>query len=180
MARNDTFKFLRTTRASLNTQRTASALLTGEPYLIIDEGRFAVATDVNAYQDFNKVGEWPQRGSNANGEWVKFEDGTMLQYGVQLVNQSVAAGAAAIPSVTLPQTFVAGAQVGSSELVFYAAAGQTGSALYASRQSYSIPYVGIFINTGWSPSAVVPSFTTLGTTTALSYRFWWNAIGRWK
>ena len=52
MARGQTIKFLRTTRANLETQKTASGLILGEPYLITDENRIAIATAVNAYYDF--------------------------------------------------------------------------------------------------------------------------------
>lgn len=49
MARLHTIKLLRTTRANLETQRAAAGLITGEPYLVTDEQRMAIATDSNAY-----------------------------------------------------------------------------------------------------------------------------------
>ena len=57
MARQQTIKFLRTTRANLDAQKAASGLLVGEPYLITDESRIAIATAVNDYVDFAKESE---------------------------------------------------------------------------------------------------------------------------
>lgn len=50
MPRLNTIRVIRTTRANLNAQATAGNLLPGEPYLITDENRFAVATSASAYQ----------------------------------------------------------------------------------------------------------------------------------
>lgn len=52
MARVNTIKVLRTTRANLNTQAGLGNLLAGEPYLITDESRLAVATSTSAYKAF--------------------------------------------------------------------------------------------------------------------------------
>lgn len=49
MARLQTIKFLRTTKANLDTQAAASNLLVGEPYFITDLNMFALGTAVNAY-----------------------------------------------------------------------------------------------------------------------------------
>jgi hypothetical protein len=49
MARKLAVQILRTTRANLETQKTASGLLAGEPYLITDENRLAIGTDVDTY-----------------------------------------------------------------------------------------------------------------------------------
>lgn len=57
MARNKTIKILRTTRANLNTQKNANALIEGEPYLITDERRLAVGIGNNDYEDFAKLSE---------------------------------------------------------------------------------------------------------------------------
>jgi len=57
MARGNPIKVLRSTRANLDAQRAANGLIAGEPYLITDEGRFAVATAVNAYVDFARLSE---------------------------------------------------------------------------------------------------------------------------
>ena len=57
MARDKTIKFLRTTKANLESQKTGSNLLVGEPYLITDEGRIAVGTANNNYSDMAKKSE---------------------------------------------------------------------------------------------------------------------------
>lgn len=55
MARNLTIQHIRTTRANLETQKTANNLKTGELYLITDENRLAIGTDVNTYIEFIAV-----------------------------------------------------------------------------------------------------------------------------
>ncbi|MDQ7818816.1 MAG: hypothetical protein RDU14_17445 [Melioribacteraceae bacterium] len=57
MARDKTIKFIRSTRANLNTQKSNSGLIQGEPYLITDEGRLAVGLANNDYVDFAKKSE---------------------------------------------------------------------------------------------------------------------------
>jgi len=57
MARNNSIKILRTTRAALNAQGVAVNLRQGEPYLITDENRFAIGTSTSAYEAFAKESE---------------------------------------------------------------------------------------------------------------------------
>lgn len=57
MARINLIKILRTTRALLNSQAGSSGLSAGEPYLITDENRFAVALTTSTYQTFLKPGD---------------------------------------------------------------------------------------------------------------------------
>jgi hypothetical protein len=57
VARSNTIKVLRTTRASLNSQAGSSGLIAGEIYLITDEGRLAVGLTTSTYQDFGKASE---------------------------------------------------------------------------------------------------------------------------
>lgn len=54
MARNVAIRILRTTRANLNTQISGSGLLVGEPYLITDESRVAIATATNTVVELAK------------------------------------------------------------------------------------------------------------------------------
>lgn len=65
MARNVAIKILRTTRANLNTQAGSGNLLVGEPYLITDEGRIAVALTTSTYEEFVKASELPHVGTTA-------------------------------------------------------------------------------------------------------------------
>lgn len=57
MARGASIKVLRTTRANLNTQAAANGLIAGEPYLITDEGRIAVALTTSTYETCAKASE---------------------------------------------------------------------------------------------------------------------------
>lgn len=68
----------RGTRAQVNAAATASGLKVGEVYLITDEGRLAVGTAANAYQDFAKLSE-------TGGEAAAF---TMTQAAYTLANST--------------------------------------------------------------------------------------------
>jgi hypothetical protein len=52
-------KIKRGSRAQLNSAVSSNALNLGEPYLISDEGRFAIGTGSNTFVDFAKLGELP-------------------------------------------------------------------------------------------------------------------------
>ena len=52
MPRRTTIKFLRTTKTNLDAQKAISNLIVGEPYLIRDAKRFAIAYDVDNYITF--------------------------------------------------------------------------------------------------------------------------------
>lgn len=56
MARNQTIRLLRTTRAALDTAKAASELILGEPYFITDEDIIAVGTGVDSYIISGSVG----------------------------------------------------------------------------------------------------------------------------
>lgn len=57
MARNAAILVLRITRAQLDTAAGLGQLLTGEPYLITDEERFAVALSPSTYESYAKLSE---------------------------------------------------------------------------------------------------------------------------
>jgi hypothetical protein len=57
MSRDKTIKFLRTTKANLETQKTGSNLLVGEPYLVTDEARIAIGIANNNYSEMAKKSE---------------------------------------------------------------------------------------------------------------------------
>ncbi|RTY64297.1 phage tail protein [Pseudomonas veronii] len=116
-----------------------------------------------------------EAGTNANGSYTKFADGTLICTNSSLITATVAPGSSVGPTVTPAHAF-AGAPIVDSFLSFYAA-GQA-SQIYSSKQGYG--QSGLFINTGVSASASLPSFTTLGNNTAYSYEFRFIAIGRWK
>jgi hypothetical protein len=50
MARNSTLQVIRATRAALDAQAANNNLIVGEPYLITDEGRFAIGLSASSYQ----------------------------------------------------------------------------------------------------------------------------------
>jgi hypothetical protein len=58
VARNNTIKFLRTTRANLDSQAGSSGLLVGEPYLITDEDRIAIALTTSTYATYVKQADF--------------------------------------------------------------------------------------------------------------------------
>ncbi|MCO5071152.1 MAG: pyocin knob domain-containing protein [Rhizobiaceae bacterium] len=61
MARANTIKFLRTTRANLEAQAAASGLIQGEPYLITDEERPAIGISTSAFWSlalFKEIGDF--------------------------------------------------------------------------------------------------------------------------
>lgn len=116
-----------------------------------------------------------EAGTNANGNYTKFADGTLICTNSSLVTATVAPGGSVGPTVTPAHAF-AGPPIVDSFLSFYAA-GQA-SQIYSSKQGYG--QSGLFINTGVSASVSLPSFTTLGSNTAYLYEFRFIAIGRWK
>lgn len=116
-----------------------------------------------------------ESGTNANGLYTKFADGTLICTASTLITATVAPGSSVNPTVTPAHAFV-NAPIIDSSLAFYAA-GQA-SQIYSSKQGYG--QSGLFINTGVSASASLPSFTTLGSNTAYSYEFRFIAVGRWK
>lgn len=63
MARLQTVRFLRATKANLDSQASSNNLIIGEPYFITDENRIAVATAVNSYETYAKVSEVSGGGS---------------------------------------------------------------------------------------------------------------------
>lgn len=77
MARNNSIKILRTTRAALDAQAVAVNLREGEPYLITDENRFAIGTSTSAYQAFLKQGEG---GGSVSSTTVNIDFGTVPVY----------------------------------------------------------------------------------------------------
>lgn len=78
MARNNSIKILRATRAALDAQAVAVNLRQGEPYLITDENRFAIGTSTSAYQAFLKEGEGG--GGISTATTVNIDFGTVPVY----------------------------------------------------------------------------------------------------
>ena len=116
-----------------------------------------------------------QRSSNANGDFVKFADGTLI------CNRTVLANATLTPGQFVQTVAFAVTPVGdfvvTGTCYLYAAAAQSGNNLYSVPFSYT-PDSIVFMNTGVSPQIAAPSFT-LGSTNALSYKLTQQLVGRW-
>ena len=112
---------------------------------------------------------------------TKYANGQMIVYGTRQVNQTVAAGGFAAPSIAKSADFIGGVSV-FSDLAFFTGANTGGNQLYASRQSVTpagaFLYAGAFINMGRTPNSEGPN-VAIGTSAAASYFFWFTAIGRW-
>ena len=124
-----------------------------------------------------------ERGANANGEFTKFADGTLITRGVKLINAAVSAGASITwlgGSDLQPSPFV-GLPIHSINVGFWTGANGTGAPLYGALQSYpgSGTVVLAVLNTGVATAASHPNFT-VGTQAAASYLLHFKSIGRWK
>lgn len=124
-----------------------------------------------------------ERGANANGEFTKFADGTLITRGVKLINAAVSAGASITwlgGSDLQPSPFV-GLPIHSINVGFWTGANGTGAPLYGALQSYpgSGTLVLAVLNTGVAPSASHPNFT-VGAQAAASYLLHFKSIGRWR
>lgn len=117
-----------------------------------------------------------ESGTNQNGRFIKFFNGTLICEDTKLVNASVAPGIAVF-SGDHAATFV-GNYVVNGGCLFYAGANQTGNRLYGLTFASSTAF-NSYMNTGQSPDLVSPSLT-LGPTTAQSYRLSQTVTGRWK
>ena len=117
-----------------------------------------------------------ERGSGANGEYIRFADGLQINTKVTLVNATVAAGAYATFSGTTAAAFV-GTPTRSYFGSFNVAINQTGNDIFGSVQMFG--NIAVLINTGREAQLLVPSFTTLGTSSDLSYRLYETTVGSW-
>ena len=123
-----------------------------------------------------------ERGSNANGEFVKFADGTMLTWGAQSAYTDLPPGQA-ISWDANNLSLQPAAFVGRWEsVVNYGLYNSSGVAIYTNNFIYASPsgdltFAGF--NTGNSPAYAHPSFTT-GTQIAKSYVAHFQSVGRWR
>jgi len=126
------------------------------------------------------IGAIIERGKNANGEYVRFADGTQICFGVFASTVPVAPGGYVAPAPTLPVVFV-GTPAIQTEILFFAGGAAAGVVLFSIRQGYlssASANFGVYINSGRSSASDVPSLT-LGSVTAQSYWGTFMAIGRW-
>jgi hypothetical protein len=69
----DPIRVKRGSRAQLNTAATANQLMAGEPYLITDEGRFAVGRSASTYETFGKQSENVPFPGYRSAQWHNFQ-----------------------------------------------------------------------------------------------------------
>ena len=79
MARLQTIKFLRTTRAALDAQASGAGLLEGEPYLITDEDLLAVGLTTSTYAEFVKP-------PPSNGNYYAWKDGAWVDISDKIID----------------------------------------------------------------------------------------------
>ena len=119
-----------------------------------------------------------ESGSNADGEWTRWSDGTQTAVKRQTETGVSIAGGSGFVSVSslMGAAFIANPAYGLTGRFF---AGN-GNILYGFFASSVTTDIAFFSNIGTSPSVTVPKWNTTGTTTATSYFVDICAIGRWK
>ena len=126
-----------------------------------------------------------EQGTNANGSFIKFADGTLKTWGVRIISYGVgeelpAGRGQAWDGALQPATFV-GQPSHSVTLSFMTGQDGTGNALYTLMQTYwmssRVMYVGV--NTGHAPAFVHPPME-YGTLAAGSFVASFQSSGRWK
>lgn len=123
-----------------------------------------------------------ERGSNSNGQFVRFADGTQIAWGLQSFNVVVPAGQSTQPSLVPPASFVGTAKT-LVQAAYYTGLNGGGVALYTfnfgSNFTNSATASGIqFLNGGTSPATSFPSFT-IGSTASASLLLNFITVGRW-
>lgn len=121
-----------------------------------------------------------ETGTNSNGTYTKFADGTLICSFTKLLNVSVPAGAGYSPPLDFAATFVSTEYI-HIQGVYYTGAGATGNQLYGLSYCYegggkALPSI---LNTGTTPSTSHPGFT-IGPNGASSVRVSAFAKGKWK
>lgn len=122
-----------------------------------------------------------ERGDNASGSYVKLADGTMMTWGMQIINVNVLPGQGISWDVyRQPMPFV-GQPSHKIEIAFMAGQNATGDVLYTQMQVYATSgrQVSVAMNTGNKPSQSHPSYT-IGPAAAASYFVYYQSMGRWK
>ena len=116
-----------------------------------------------------------ERGSNANGEYVRYADGTQICTKSAAVNAVIEPGGFVRVSWVKPANFAGPAPTVVGNCVFLTNTGGTGGQLYGNQFGYGEP---LFINTGISSADAGASFS-IGPYTANSYVLTLLAVGRW-
>lgn len=122
-----------------------------------------------------------ERGENASGSYVKLADGTMMTWGLQIINATVLPGQATAWDVSRqPMPFVGQASY-KIEMGYRRGTDGTGDPIYTSMQAYAASgrQIAVGVNMGVMPSLSHPSYI-YGTVVAASYFVYFQAMGRWK
>ena len=121
-----------------------------------------------------------ETGTNSNGTYTKFADGTMICTYRKWWNEVVAVGVGVSASLNFAATFV-GAPTLIVNASFFTGLGATGESIYALSFGYStngrVTYS--ILNTGHKPSLTHPVIG-LGPYAAKCYMIEGTAVGRWK
>ena len=131
--------------------------------------RTTFATVYNSLKNLYGVGYGiVETGSNTNGRWIKFSDGTMIQYGTIAAASTtfstfVALYISGVKTITFPTSFI-NTGFSYSDIVTYPSG--SGGLWTAQDNTLTVSTIGRYI--------VAPSSTTR--TVGIS----WHAIGRWK
>jgi hypothetical protein len=97
------------TRAELDALRDSNSLISRQIYFISDDNRIAIAEALNLYHAFqNETETVIDSGSNANGSYIKWADGTMFCRLEAIIDTSVAADTYTEVTWTYPVSFLAG------------------------------------------------------------------------
>jgi hypothetical protein len=153
---------------------TPSDLSTGKP--VWDSSGLLQSTRWNGTAaQTGSLGSVVERGSNANGEYVKFADGT------QICTKKVTFSGSYPPNSTsiITNNTMASSFVGDPAFSYYGEMFDSGnSPCYGYFVSYSENNV-FFANTGHRPVNTWPVWTTVGSSTATNGHYKVTAIGRW-
>ena len=143
-----------------------------------------VVTPLTAVGTVNttQTGAIIERGQNANGNYIRFVDGTMMTWGLQVINTNCPPGQAVTWDETLqPKPFV-GTPIHHVEIAHFSQPDGGGQAIYTVMQNYGrLGYAGFYsaaLNTGQTPNVSHPSFV-LGELTSRSYAVFYQSSGRW-
>lgn len=121
-----------------------------------------------------------ETGTNSNGTYTKFADGTLTCAFVKLFGINVPAGAAYSPPLDFAATFVSLEYI-HLQGVYYTGAGATGNQIYGLTYGYNSGgnINSSILNTGTTPSTSHPGFT-IGPNGAASILVSAFAKGKWK
>lgn len=125
-----------------------------------------------------------ESGSNANGSYIKFSDGTLLCFGTKILAASYAAEVTVnISRPTYPATFTTLVSESISRISFFVNNDGTGNAVYAYFEHLGVSALLAVVKSSGRNAGGIGSTTDrslVGTTAALSLSYNFIAWGRWR